>query len=73
MAMVGAPLPASSGRATRQAARDKRGLNGPKARPSMNSATANNCTSSGVVSWPSCSKPSDAINASSAPSAMARA
>ena len=72
-AIVGAPLAASSGNAINAAMRARQRRNGAAASDHSASAAANNCTSSGVVSWPSCSRPSVAISASSAPSAIARA
>ena len=72
-AMDGAPLAASSGSATSKAMRARQILNGAAASPYSASVVAKSCASSGVVSWPSCSRPSVAISASRPPSAMARA
>jgi hypothetical protein len=72
-AIVGAPHAASSGRPMSIANRARQLRYGAAAQAQSTNAVANNCANSGVVSWPSWSKPSEAISASNAPSAMARA
>ena len=72
-ATAGAPLPASSGRDRQAASLARPTRQGAAARAYKNSVAAHNCASSGVVSWPSSSRPSVAISANTAPSATARA